>query len=132
MSSVICNALFEDSSVRPSETRGPVSTSKGGERSDCCTSTALTTCGDTNVPVARTPTPHNSLTATVVESSPTETLKSLFGRTSKGTRITCDSRLVLDNPKRTLFPLLKTSLLMFSGLKLGAIERATVSLTVAV
>ncbi|HEU4769381.1 MAG TPA: hypothetical protein VFS77_18580 [Pyrinomonadaceae bacterium] len=133
MSTVICNALFGDWSVPPSETRGPVSTSKGSERSDCrCTSSAVTALRETKVPLARTSATETSAMGAVAGSTLAEILKSVFERTSKGTRITPSSPPALDNVNRTALPLWTTLLLMFSRLELGEIERATVSLTVAV
>jgi len=62
MSKVICNALFEELRVPPVETRGPLETEKGFEKSadesfsfNCAgISSLLIASGETNLPVART------------------------------------------------------------------------------
>jgi len=57
MSKVTCSALVEESRVPPIETRGPLNRSNGRETSTSSsglTAIALTTPGETNLPVGRT------------------------------------------------------------------------------
>jgi len=79
---------------------------------------ALTTCGETNIPVARTSSTESSLNAAVFDSKMAEILKLVFERTSKG------ARTIGSSPD-------SVRLTMLLGMEVGETERVTVSLTVA-
>jgi hypothetical protein len=79
---------------------------------------ALTTCGETNIPVARTSSTESSLNAAVFDSKMAEILKLVFERTSKGARTIGSSP---DNMRLTVL----------LGAEVGETEMVTISLTVA-
>jgi len=106
MSKFTCSPLFGESSVPPSEMRGPLN-----KESSCGDiSSARITAGETKDPVACTPTTDRSTSSAVFDSRAAEILKLVFERTIKGTRMTGDAAPVPDNVIRTVLPLLTTSM----------------------